>query len=74
MFQHRHYKAIASILADSRDSLTGKSNATFAMDEAINDIEDRLVKLFKGDNAGFSEDRFRKAASRSPDMHGKDKR
>ena len=68
MFQHRHYAALASIIADMREE------HHWTVCNAPDDIEDRLVKLFAGDNRGFDEDRFRKAARRAPDMHGKDRR
>lgn len=72
-FQHRHYAAVADVLADAREALQGSSNAVFAADNTLEDIEDRFVRMFKGDNYKFSESRFRAAARRSPDMHGKDK-
>jgi hypothetical protein len=63
-FQHRHYAAIADVLADIRENEGLIS---------INYLEDRLIKLFKADNPKFSADRFRKAATRAPNMHGKDR-
>lgn len=68
IFQHRHYKAIASVLADARASAT-----TPVEHGVINDLEARLVTAFKADNPKFSVARFEAASSRSPDMHGKDK-
>jgi hypothetical protein len=74
-FQHRHYAALADMLADARDGLacmaddTGKQHAA----DTISELEDRMVSMFMRDNAKFSASRFRKAATRAPDMHGKDK-
>jgi hypothetical protein len=67
-FQHRHYKAIADVLADMRDT-----ELDLTAPHVLDEFEDRLVRLFRGDNVGFSPDRFRAAARRAPDMHGKDK-
>lgn len=69
-FQHRHYAAIADLLAEAREKEGGTDTPWQA---AFNDIEARFVELFQRDNFKFSEDRFVKAARRSYDMHGKDK-
>lgn len=69
-FQHRHYKAIAAVLADAREE-EGGTNTPWQ--SAFDDIEERFVKAFKADNDGFKPERFRAAARRAPDMHGKDK-
>ena len=67
MFQHRHYKAIADVLADCRE------NGYLDSEADAMEFEDRLIKMFKSDNYNFSESRFRAASNRSPEMRGKDK-
>jgi predicted metal-dependent hydrolase len=67
-FQHRHYKAIADILADAREARTSISKGC-----VIDDLELRFVQAFKRDNPKFLVERFRAAAQRLPTMHGKDK-
>jgi len=42
--------------------------------DTVTRIEERLVVMFKSDNHNFNASRFRAAANRSDDMHGKDKR
>lgn len=75
MFQHRHYAAIAAVLADARDP-ADNGGLTLPDRElaAIDRLETRLADLFASDNGNFDRDRFLKAARRAPDMHGKDKR
>lgn len=68
MFQHRHYREIAKILADAKEARTSLSKHV-----VIEDLENQLIKLFQSDNPGFSESRFRAASSKSEDMHRKDK-
>lgn len=66
-FQHRHYKALADILADTRQEL-GWSDLSIKL------LEKKLCRLFKEDNPSFSEARFVAAAWRDEtNMHGKDK-
>lgn len=76
-FGHRHYKAIAGVLADARDKAQerGLRKVTYAAaaDEAVTDLEARLVRMFEADNPGFKPERFIAAATRAPNMHGKDK-
>lgn len=76
--QHRHYKAIADALATAREyelDVLGSPNMQQheRVERALDRLEQRFVILFRGDNCGFSEDRFRKAARRDPKMHGKDR-
>lgn len=73
-FQHRHYAAIASVLADAREAPAEYGFTGGQRDKVLDSLEARLIRLFKADNYGFSADRFTKAARRAPDMHGKDKR
>jgi hypothetical protein len=70
MFQHRHYVAIAAVLADAREDEGGTHTPWQA---AFDDMEDRLIRMFKADNYGFKPSRFRAAARRAPDMHERDK-
>jgi len=70
VFQHRHYKAIADALADVREA----PEFMKIDQDTVTRIEERLVVMFKSDNHNFNASRFRAAANRSDDMHGKDKR
>lgn len=71
-FQHRHYAAIADVLADARKHGFQGIGPNIT-DQVLYELESAFVSMFKGDNARFSADRFRRAARRAPDMHGKDK-
>lgn len=71
VFEHRHYAALADLLADAREEEGGTDTPWQA---AFQDVEARMIKLFKRDNDRFSADRFERAARRAPDMRGKDKR
>jgi hypothetical protein len=73
MFQHRHYAAIADVLADMREAAPRYATGDYTPEEAVTWFETELCRLFARDNYGFKPDRFRKAARRAPDMHGKDK-
>ena len=68
-FQHRHYKAIADALADIK---AAPSFMNIDQD-TVTRIEERLVVMFQSDNPGFSASRFRAAANRADNMHGRDK-
>lgn len=73
-FQHRHYAAIADVLADARDpNENGGLELPGRELDMIARIEGLLIRMFERDNDGFSPDRFRAAARRAPNMHGKDK-
>lgn len=76
MFQHRHYAALADLLADARDIADNRAmNARYGLNTATLDyLEAKLGDAFKRDNENFNRDRFERAARRAPDMHGKDKR
>jgi hypothetical protein len=67
-FQHRHYKAIAAVLADLREESMSERELA-----EVDRFEAKLVRAFKADNDGFKPERFRAAAARAPDMHGQDK-
>lgn len=70
VFQHRHYKAIATALADVRAAPEFMN----VDQDTVTRIEERLVVMFQSDNHNFDASRFKAAANRSNDMHGKDKR
>jgi hypothetical protein len=58
-FQRRHYKALAEIVRRAR--ARAQHNDTIA--EAVADIEQDLVDLFRADNSKFSASRFIAAAN-----------
>jgi hypothetical protein len=77
-FQHRHYAAIADVLANARESVKRdyqyqSRDQLEAAQTAVTTVEALLLTVFRRDNGGFDAERFRKAARRAPDMHGKDK-
>ena len=62
-FQHRHYKAIAEVIALSRcwhddDKLNGMINRQELIDD--------FCRMFQRDNPNFSSDRFADAARGEP--------
>lgn len=59
-FEHRHYKAIAALLADTQENVTREQMA------------ERLASFFASDNPRFSRDRFLAAASGNP-SNGRDR-
>lgn len=74
MFQHRHYAAIAAVLADARDP-ADNGGLTLPDRElaAIDRLETRLANMFAHDNGNFDPTRFLKAARRAPNMNGRDR-
>lgn len=68
IFQHRHYAELAAVLAESRADAAGHN-----LDAAFQNVENAMVRLFKGDNSRFQPDRFRAAAAGKP-INGKDRR
>lgn len=64
VFQHRHYKAIASLLANFKYQPIG-ADCQHAMIE-------EFIELFSVDNDRFDKDRFMAAASGKP-SNGRDK-
>lgn len=67
LFQHRHYAAIAKVLADNYDRSTNIGDLQHGK------IMRALSDLFWRDNPNFDADRFF-AASRGEPVNGKDKR
>lgn len=73
VFQHRHYKVIAKVLADAREEESGLTGSAVIRAGVIERLEKRFVETFLKDNPKFDVGRFQRAAMKAPDMHGKDK-
>ena len=60
-FQQRHYEAIADVIYELYLN-TSRTSATVGW--TINEVENRLIKLFQSDNPRFRESKFREACHR----------
>lgn len=68
VFAHAQYKEIAAVLASAREDTTDTQRIA-----AIQDMQERFVRLFNRDNPNFKPERFVAAATRAPGMHGRDR-
>ena len=68
-FQHRHYKAIAGVIANARCFQDGDK-----FTNAINrqELIDDFTRMFRRDNCNFNADRFANAAHGVP-SNGRDR-